>query len=324
MKKLTSTLTVLGMLALVSPPTSWSQNVNWSEGQTRLQQQLQPGKTPAEYRRMLRDMGYRITSENYDNPNYTEYEIVKGDRSYEVQLDLDRNTGRATGVDIAANVWETPRTDAVLDANERMAWNDPPAILVLTPIYTVDTAERTELEKMVRNLEQLPTGQSKGSYRNLLQERGYQVLDSTNKNNKTQLRVRKDNREALVNVRFDAETGESTQINAFPLMLNTTAQQTAKMQGQNAKMRPSGEIAEAMHELEALPLSRERGYYRQELQRRGFQIVDTDVSENRTRFEAEKNGQRIALDVHFNENTGRSTTVNAQIIPESNQLSQAR
>ncbi len=36
------------------------------------------------------------------------------------------------------------------------ALNDPNFIMVVTPIYTTDMRERTELEKMVRNLEQVP------------------------------------------------------------------------------------------------------------------------------------------------------------------------
>ena len=74
-----------------------------------------------------------------------------------MQIDVDDDTGNATDVDVEANLWKTNRTEAAVETNEKMAaLNDPNFILVVTPIYTTDMRERTELEKMVRNLEQVP------------------------------------------------------------------------------------------------------------------------------------------------------------------------
>jgi hypothetical protein len=56
-------------------------------------------------------------------------------------------------------------------------------------------------------------------------------------------------------------------------------------------------------------VSRDRDFYHQALRQRGFQITDTTSTDSKTRFEAEKNGQRIALKVQFDENTGKSTDV---------------
>jgi hypothetical protein len=228
-----------------------------------------------------------------------------------VQIDVDENTGKATGIDIAANLWKTERARATVDFNENMAaLNDPNYIMVITPIYTVDTRERTKLEKMVRDLEQVPTGLSKGSYHNALEERGYQVLDSAQKNDRAQFRVAKKGREALVHVRFDDETGKAEQVNAFPLLLNAAARQQASMDmARSSQPVQADEMRQVLQELESLPVSRDRGFYRQALRQRGFEIVDTASTDNRTRFEAEKNGQRIALKVEFDENTGKSTNV---------------
>ena len=71
-----------------------------------------------------------------------------------MQIDVDDDTGNATDVDVEANLWKTNRTEAVVETNEKMAaLNDPNFILVVTPIYTTDMRERTELEKMIRDLE---------------------------------------------------------------------------------------------------------------------------------------------------------------------------
>ena len=66
-------------------------------------------------------MGYTITSTNYDTPDYVEYEIVKGDQTYEVQIDVDDETGNATDVEVEANLWKTNPTEAAVEANERDA-----------------------------------------------------------------------------------------------------------------------------------------------------------------------------------------------------------
>ena len=59
-------------------------------------------------------MGWKVTSVNYDKPDYIEYEIVKGNDSYEVQVDIDKNSNKATKVDVVTNVWQTESTENAL------------------------------------------------------------------------------------------------------------------------------------------------------------------------------------------------------------------
>lgn len=80
----------------------------------KLEQALKTGEEKAFYRRQLEKMGWKITSVNYDKPDYVEYEIVKGEDSYEVQIDLDKNSRKATKVDVALNVWKTDATKQAL------------------------------------------------------------------------------------------------------------------------------------------------------------------------------------------------------------------
>ena len=213
-----------------------------------------------------------------------------------MQIDVVNETGNATDVEVEANLWKTNPIEAAVETNERMAaLSDLNFIMVVTPIYTVDTRQRTKLEKMIRDLEQVPTGLDKGSYRNTLEERGYQVMDSATKNDRMQFRVAKDGREALVNVRFDDETSKAEQVNAFPLLLNVPAQQQSSqsMASSIQASRPD-DMQKMIQELEALPVSRDRGFYRQALRQRGFRIVDSETTNNQTRFEAETNNRRIA------------------------------
>ena len=64
-------------------------------------------------------MGWKITSVNHDKPDYVEYEIVKGDQSYEVQIDFDKNSRKGIKVDVAANAWKADATKKAL--NQRQA-----------------------------------------------------------------------------------------------------------------------------------------------------------------------------------------------------------
>ncbi len=81
----------------------------------RLEQQLRGVQSRADYAKVLQDNGYRISAINADKPDYLEYEVVKGNRSYEVQLDFDKGSARATEVDVAANLWRADSTKRMLD-----------------------------------------------------------------------------------------------------------------------------------------------------------------------------------------------------------------
>ena len=74
------------------------------DAEDKLEQALKTGETKDFYRREIEKMGWQITAVNYDKPYYLEYQIVKGDDSYEVQIDFDKNSAKATKVDVATNL----------------------------------------------------------------------------------------------------------------------------------------------------------------------------------------------------------------------------
>ena len=85
---------------------------------TRLEQALKTGEEKDFYRRELEKMGWQITSVNYDKPDYAEYEIVKGQSTYEVQIDLDKNSHKANKVNVAYNLWKADATNKALKQNQ--------------------------------------------------------------------------------------------------------------------------------------------------------------------------------------------------------------
>jgi uncharacterized protein YmfQ (DUF2313 family) len=82
----------------------------------KLEQALKTGEEKQFYRRELEKMGWKITAVNHDKPEYVEYEIVKGNDSYEVHIDIDRNSHKATKVDVAPNIWKAEATEKALRA----------------------------------------------------------------------------------------------------------------------------------------------------------------------------------------------------------------
>jgi hypothetical protein len=91
----------------------------WNSEKDKLEQVLKAGHDKEWYRRELEKMGYKITSVNYDKPDYVEWEIVKDGQTYEVQLDLDKSKNVATKVDVATNMWKADATEKALRESER-------------------------------------------------------------------------------------------------------------------------------------------------------------------------------------------------------------
>ncbi|MEO7246248.1 MAG: hypothetical protein ABIX12_14020 [Rubrivivax sp.] len=134
-----------------------------------LQQSLLTGQSIDQIKEKLASMGYMITSVNDSDKDYVEYEVVKGKRSYEVQVDLE--AGKSKKVDIAPNLWRAASTKAALrgekvtmargkDTSDRMnmkGWTD----------------EKDALEKS------LGTGHYAAYYKTKLSQLGYKVT-STN------------------------------------------------------------------------------------------------------------------------------------------------
>jgi uncharacterized protein YmfQ (DUF2313 family) len=84
-----------------------------------LEQVLKTGEDKDFYRKQLEKMGWKVTSVNYDKPDYVEYEIVKGNDTYEVQIDFDKNSRKATKIDVTTNMWTADATSKALEAQDK-------------------------------------------------------------------------------------------------------------------------------------------------------------------------------------------------------------
>lgn len=87
----------------------------WSDDKGALEKAMPPGQAPAFYASKLKQMGYQITSTNEADKTEKEYEVVKGNHSYEVQLNVDDKTGKVKGVDVSSNLWQSDATERAMD-----------------------------------------------------------------------------------------------------------------------------------------------------------------------------------------------------------------
>ncbi len=159
--------------------------------------------------------------------------------------------------------------------------------MVITPVYVyIETSEdRTKMRRMVQELENLPLGRDQQYCRRALKQRGYRITDTATKGDRMQISAEKNGMDVLLNLCFDQDTGESTQLSAFPLLVNVA--QSATPQTMKSQQARSG-VRQTLQELESLPVGKAPGFYRNALRQRGFQILDATTSGHETQFEAEK------------------------------------
>lgn len=143
-------------------------SVDWNKQKEVLQRSLKLGETKEQYRRELEKMGWMITAVNYDRPDYVEWEIVKGDQSYEVQIDLD-SANRASKVDVTTNMWRA-------DSTSRAMRGEKVAALGRGDARYSDRDRRADYTKNEEQLERsMKLGQDKAAYRRDLEKMGWKI-----------------------------------------------------------------------------------------------------------------------------------------------------
>lgn len=149
---------------------------SWSSEKEMLESRLKTGASKADYMKAIADAGFTITAILTDKPDYLEYEVVKGTDSYEVQIDLDKNTHMGTKVDVDRNLWRADATKEALRSGKAVAATKalPAGHKYSDRAYSKNWAsEKDKLEKA------LGTGKDVAAYKAELKKMGYQVT-STN------------------------------------------------------------------------------------------------------------------------------------------------
>lgn len=92
----------------------------WTDEKDRLEKALPLNLKGADYKAKIEAEGYKVTAVNERDRSGIEYEIVKGDNSYEVDIELDPATGLAKDIDVSSNLWEAEATDRATDRAKAM------------------------------------------------------------------------------------------------------------------------------------------------------------------------------------------------------------
>jgi len=197
-------------------------NDRWNQGQAELQKQLAPGAPAADYRKKIEDLGYKVTSTNYNTDDYLEYEVVKDDMTWEVQIDVDDNTHKATEVKAVTNMWKTDATEQALGRNV-VATNKP---MNRNPYSDRD---RVSASRLIKETEALPVGKDKEFYKDALAKNGYEIT-RVNKDDEDMLSLEavKGANSVEVNVAFNEKTGKSTSIDADSMWVESESTSEAR------------------------------------------------------------------------------------------------
>jgi len=151
----------------------------WSNEKDQLERELRLGQNKAFYVKTLADRGFQITSVNSSEANSAEYEVVKGNQRYEVQIDFD-NAGKATEIDVTTNMWRTDATKAAMRGEKvPMATG----FVKGNEAYSDRARMKTWSNEKDRLEKTLALGHEKGYYGDQLKAMGYQVT-STNDNDR--------------------------------------------------------------------------------------------------------------------------------------------
>jgi DNA-dependent RNA polymerase auxiliary subunit epsilon len=217
-----SVVTSMGALAAGTPMTSDRMAAKeMTDGREALMESGLKGQDVATIRKKLSDMGYQITAVNDLDKDYVEYEVVKGKHSYEVQVDLDTATRRATKVDVTTNLWRADSTKAALKGAP------------FTTMNTKDFSDRTYMKAWTDEKDMLEktlgTGHEGPYYKTKLAQLGYKV-SAVNDSDKDYLEVEvvKGRNSYEVQVDIDEKTGKSTKVDVTSNLWEAEGTEKAK------------------------------------------------------------------------------------------------
>jgi len=197
---------------------------SWSGEQENLKRALKVGASKGDYRKILADNGYTITAINKDTADYVEYEVVKADHSYEVQIDLDKKTGMGSKVEVDRNLWRAEAT--------REATRSGKAVMASTPLtdgdlYS-DRANRKAWTDQEEKLEKaLAPGKDLAFYTGELKKMGYQITSTNDKEkNYAEFEIVKSRDTYEVQIDLD-DAGKATKVDVTANMWQSDATEKA-------------------------------------------------------------------------------------------------
>jgi hypothetical protein len=324
-KNITLGLASMGLLVMTTPALGADPDASYDRGEAQydrgeaqLEQALPAGQPRDFYSKKLRELGFTVTSTNYATDDYVEYEVVKGDQTYEVQLDLDSNTNRVETVDIAPNMWKTEATEQALTqyrtsrGEERMARTDRADSPVVSRNRYSDR-DRTQAKQLIKELEALPIGQTKDFYRTELKKRGYTISKvNTDDRDELDLEAVKGGHSIAMEVEFDDQTAKSTSIDADTMWVESESTQRTRTGNMDRVPADEDEMwQQGQAQLQkALPAGQPRDFYAKKMKEMGYRVTSVnDADEDNLEYEVVKGDRTYEVQIDIDDNTNKATEV---------------
>lgn len=199
----------------------------WEKEKQELARLLKSGEGRDFYRRQLEKAGYRITSVNYDKPDYIEYEVIKRNRSYEIQVDLDSKSNKATKVEIAPNIWQAENTKQALRGGKTQVSRKESSDK--NNARYSDRDRKDEWEKHRNELANaLKPGDERDYYRRQLEKMGYTITSvNQDKPEYVEYEIVKGDQTYEVQVDFDKNSRKARKVEVAPNMWKAEATEKA-------------------------------------------------------------------------------------------------
>lgn len=176
-----------------------------------LERKLQAATSRADYAKILESNGYRVSAINADKKDYLEYEVVKGKHSYEVQLDFDNASAKATKIDVTTNLWRADATKRMLkEPNYKHTGTlaaDPEGRYSDRRFMKAWTDEKELLEKS------LPLNLPAADYKSKIEQMGYKITAvNENKKDYVEYEIAKGDNSYEVQINLDPKTRMAKEI----------------------------------------------------------------------------------------------------------------
>jgi hypothetical protein len=197
-------------------------NKAWSGEKERLEQALKAGQGRASYAKTLNDSGFTITSVNVDKPDYLEYEVVKANHSYEVQINLD-SAAKAKSVDVTSNLWRADATKAAMHGGKV-----PAATAYVQGGERYSDRSRMKAWSGEKEMieKSLGAGKDRAAYESELKKMGYQIT-SVNESDKDHVEYEVVKGDHSYEVQIDLAAGMGKKVDVTTNMWQSEATEKA-------------------------------------------------------------------------------------------------
>jgi hypothetical protein len=237
-----------GALALTFPAVASARSASserWHQGQADLQKNLPPGQPADVYRKKMEDLGYKVTATDDKKANFEEYELVKGDQTWKVKINVDDSTHKATKVNVTSNMWKSDATKQELERPKSTAGSTPSSSTMRNTAANrndqYSARDRATSDQLINELKSLPVERDKQFYKEALRQRGYDIA-RVDKDEKDELELEavKNGHSVKMDVAFNSDTGKSTKVDASSLWAESesTSRTREAQQGDTAQAVP--------------------------------------------------------------------------------------